>query len=161
MNLRSAFCFVFYLIGHTSLVPVKHCCWPPQRHNHKTCHRGPDQSRKDQRRTDGKRSCHLWRQKWSHCILWWYVLVLSVYVKYWYFKYFLSFCVVTLSCFIYYFVKCYFSLKAIKNSRENTLKRTYDMIEGPMSRAHSGRDGAPFEGNSFVFKVVDQAFVML
>lgn len=43
----------------------------------------------------------------------------------------------------------YFSLKAIKNSRENTLKRTYDMIEGPMNRAHSGREGAPFEGICF------------
>lgn len=43
----------------------------------------------------------------------------------------------------------YFSPKAIKNSRENTLKRTYDMIEGPMSRAHSGREGAPFEGICF------------
>uniref|UniRef100_H3C237 Nuclear receptor corepressor 1 n=1 Tax=Tetraodon nigroviridis TaxID=99883 RepID=H3C237_TETNG len=38
------------------------------------------------------------------------------------------------------------SYDAIKNSRENTLKRTYDMIEGPMSRTHSGRDGAQFEG---------------
>lgn len=85
----------------------------------------------------------------------------GMFLKYWYFKYFLSICVATLSRIIYYFVKCYFSLKAIKNSRENTLKRTYDMIEGPMSRAHSGRDGAPFEGKSFVFEVVDQTFVML
>uniref|UniRef100_A0A8C9Y5W3 Nuclear receptor corepressor 1 n=1 Tax=Sander lucioperca TaxID=283035 RepID=A0A8C9Y5W3_SANLU len=46
------------------------------------------------------------------------------------------------------------SYDAIKNPRENTrsprsgheLKRTYDMMEGPMSRGHPGREGAPFEG---------------
>uniref|UniRef100_A0A8C2WX91 Nuclear receptor corepressor 1 n=1 Tax=Cyclopterus lumpus TaxID=8103 RepID=A0A8C2WX91_CYCLU len=46
------------------------------------------------------------------------------------------------------------SYDAIKNPRENTrsprtaheLKRTYDMIEGPMGRGHPGREGAPFEG---------------
>lgn len=44
--------------------------------------------------------------------------------------------------------------KAIKNSRESTrsprtgheLKRTYDMMEGPIGRAHLGREGAPCEG---------------
>lgn len=85
----------------------------------------------------------------------------GMFLKYWYFKQFLSLSVATLSRIIYYFVKCCFPSKAIKNSRENTLKRTYDMIEGPMSRAHSGRDGAPFEGNSFVFKLVNQTLVML
>uniref|UniRef100_A0A667ZY12 Nuclear receptor corepressor 1 n=1 Tax=Myripristis murdjan TaxID=586833 RepID=A0A667ZY12_9TELE len=46
------------------------------------------------------------------------------------------------------------SYDAIKNPREATrsprtsheLKRTYDMMEGPMSRGHPGREGAPFEG---------------
>ncbi|XP_044078045.1 nuclear receptor corepressor 1 isoform X2 [Siniperca chuatsi] len=46
------------------------------------------------------------------------------------------------------------SYDAIKNPRENTrspragheLKRTYDMMEGPMGRGHPGREGAPFEG---------------
>ncbi|XP_051903662.1 nuclear receptor corepressor 1 isoform X1 [Hippocampus zosterae] len=46
------------------------------------------------------------------------------------------------------------SYDAIKNPRENThsprtgleLKRTYDMMEGPISRGHPGREGAPFEG---------------
>ncbi|XP_042371991.1 nuclear receptor corepressor 1-like, partial [Plectropomus leopardus] len=46
------------------------------------------------------------------------------------------------------------SYDAIKNPRENTrsprtgleLKRTYDMMEAPMSRGHPGREGAPFEG---------------
>uniref|UniRef100_A0A8D3C8Y5 Nuclear receptor corepressor 1 n=1 Tax=Scophthalmus maximus TaxID=52904 RepID=A0A8D3C8Y5_SCOMX len=46
------------------------------------------------------------------------------------------------------------SFDAIKNPRENTrsprmgheLKRTYDMMEGPMGRGHTGREGAPFEG---------------
>lgn len=46
------------------------------------------------------------------------------------------------------------SYDAIKNPRENTrsprtgheLKRTHDMMEGPMGRAHHGREGAPFEG---------------
>lgn len=48
----------------------------------------------------------------------------------------------------------FFCPKAIKNPRENTrsprtgheLKRTYEMIEGPMVRAHPGREGAPYEG---------------
>ncbi|XP_041864022.1 nuclear receptor corepressor 1 isoform X2 [Melanotaenia boesemani] len=43
---------------------------------------------------------------------------------------------------------------AIKNPRENTrsprtgleLKRTHDMMEGPMGRGHSGRERAPLEG---------------
>ncbi|XP_077597171.1 nuclear receptor corepressor 1 isoform X1 [Stigmatopora nigra] len=46
------------------------------------------------------------------------------------------------------------SYDAIKNPRENTrsprtgheLKRTFDMMEGPLSRGHPGREGAPFEG---------------
>ncbi|XP_047235292.1 nuclear receptor corepressor 1 isoform X1 [Girardinichthys multiradiatus] len=46
------------------------------------------------------------------------------------------------------------SYDGIKNPRENTrsprtgheLKRTHDMMEGPMGRAHHGREGAPFEG---------------
>ncbi|XP_061608509.1 nuclear receptor corepressor 1 isoform X4 [Phyllopteryx taeniolatus] len=46
------------------------------------------------------------------------------------------------------------SYDAIKNPRENTrsprtgheLKRTYEMMEGPISRGHPGREGAPFEG---------------
>ncbi|XP_057676398.1 nuclear receptor corepressor 1 isoform X5 [Corythoichthys intestinalis] len=46
------------------------------------------------------------------------------------------------------------SYDAIKNPRENTrsprtgheLKRTYDIMEGPISRGHPGREGAPFEG---------------
>ncbi|KAM4620805.1 LOW QUALITY PROTEIN: nuclear receptor corepressor 1 [Polymixia lowei] len=46
------------------------------------------------------------------------------------------------------------SYDAIKNPREATrsprtgheLKRTYDMMEGPMVRGHPGREGAPFEG---------------
>ncbi|XP_056140734.1 nuclear receptor corepressor 1 [Lampris incognitus] len=46
------------------------------------------------------------------------------------------------------------SYDAIKNPREATrsprtgheLKRTYDMMEGPMARGHPGREGAPFEG---------------
>lgn len=48
--------------------------------------------------------------------------------------------------------------KAIKNPRENTrspragheLKRTYDMMEGPIGRGHPGREGAPFEGKTSV-----------
>ncbi|KAK1882571.1 hypothetical protein KUDE01_023352, partial [Dissostichus eleginoides] len=46
------------------------------------------------------------------------------------------------------------SYDAIKNPRENTrsprtaleLKRTYDMMEGPLGRGHPGREGAQFEG---------------
>ncbi|XP_068186569.1 nuclear receptor corepressor 1 isoform X2 [Antennarius striatus] len=46
------------------------------------------------------------------------------------------------------------SYDAIKNPRENTrsprtgheLKRTYEMMEGPMGKGHPGREGAPFEG---------------
>uniref|UniRef100_A0A4W6ETM5 Nuclear receptor corepressor 1 n=1 Tax=Lates calcarifer TaxID=8187 RepID=A0A4W6ETM5_LATCA len=46
------------------------------------------------------------------------------------------------------------SFDAIKNPRENTrsprtnheMKRTYDMMEGPMARGHPGREGAPYEG---------------
>uniref|UniRef100_A0A3B4Z3Y5 Nuclear receptor corepressor 1 n=1 Tax=Stegastes partitus TaxID=144197 RepID=A0A3B4Z3Y5_9TELE len=46
------------------------------------------------------------------------------------------------------------SYDAVKNPRENTrsprtgheLKRTHDMMEGPMGRGHPGREGAPFEG---------------
>uniref|UniRef100_A0A3Q1BDP2 Nuclear receptor corepressor 1 n=1 Tax=Amphiprion ocellaris TaxID=80972 RepID=A0A3Q1BDP2_AMPOC len=46
------------------------------------------------------------------------------------------------------------SYDAVKNPRENTrsprtghdLKRTHDMMEGPMARGHPGREGAPFEG---------------
>ncbi|XP_075342486.1 nuclear receptor corepressor 1 isoform X3 [Odontesthes bonariensis] len=46
------------------------------------------------------------------------------------------------------------SYDAIKNPRENTrsprtgneLKRTHDMMEGPMGRGHPGREEAPFEG---------------
>uniref|UniRef100_A0A3Q3W1Z9 Uncharacterized protein n=1 Tax=Mola mola TaxID=94237 RepID=A0A3Q3W1Z9_MOLML len=46
------------------------------------------------------------------------------------------------------------SLDAIKNPRENTrsprtgheLKRTYEMIEGPIGRTQPGREGAPYEG---------------
>ncbi|XP_012726673.2 nuclear receptor corepressor 1 isoform X1 [Fundulus heteroclitus] len=46
------------------------------------------------------------------------------------------------------------SYDGIKNPRENTrsprtgheLKRSHDMMEGPMGRAHHGREGAPFEG---------------
>lgn len=56
----------------------------------------------------------------------------------------------------------FFCPKAIKNPRENTrsprtgheLKRTYDMMEGPMGRAHPGREGAPFEGISCVLMSV-------
>lgn len=52
----------------------------------------------------------------------------------------------------------FFCWKAIKNPRENTrsprtgheLKRTYDMMEGPMGRGHPGREGAPFEGVDLV-----------
>lgn len=53
----------------------------------------------------------------------------------------------------------YFCSKAIKNPRENTrsprtgheLKRTYEMIEGPIGRTQPGREGAPYEGISCVF----------
>ncbi|XP_038153535.1 nuclear receptor corepressor 1 isoform X2 [Cyprinodon tularosa] len=46
------------------------------------------------------------------------------------------------------------SYDGIKNPRENTrsprtgheLKRSHDMMEGPIGRAHHGREGAPFEG---------------
>ncbi|XP_072230684.1 nuclear receptor corepressor 1 isoform X6 [Leuresthes tenuis] len=46
------------------------------------------------------------------------------------------------------------SYDAIKNPRENTrsprtgneLKRTHEMMEGPMGRGHPGREEAPFEG---------------
>ncbi|XP_023198627.1 nuclear receptor corepressor 1 isoform X4 [Xiphophorus maculatus] len=46
------------------------------------------------------------------------------------------------------------SYDGLKNPRENTrsprtghdLKRTHDMMESPMGRAHHGREGAPFEG---------------
>ncbi|KAM4547007.1 nuclear receptor corepressor 1 isoform 3-T3 [Fundulus diaphanus] len=46
------------------------------------------------------------------------------------------------------------SYDGIKNPRENTrsprtgheLKRSHDMMEGPLGRAHHGREGAPFEG---------------
>ncbi|KAM9728714.1 nuclear receptor corepressor 1 isoform 4-T4 [Menidia menidia] len=46
------------------------------------------------------------------------------------------------------------SYDAIKNPRENTqsprtvseLKRSHDMMEGPMGRGHPGREEAPFEG---------------
>ncbi|XP_067350893.1 nuclear receptor corepressor 1 isoform X2 [Channa argus] len=46
------------------------------------------------------------------------------------------------------------SFDAIKNPRENTrsprtgheMKRSYDMMEGPIGRGNPGREGAPFEG---------------
>uniref|UniRef100_A0A668A3P8 Nuclear receptor corepressor 1 n=1 Tax=Myripristis murdjan TaxID=586833 RepID=A0A668A3P8_9TELE len=61
------------------------------------------------------------------------------------------------------------SYDAIKNPREATrsprtsheLKRTYDMMEGPMSRGHPGREGAPFEGIAYVSLSVRKLIIML
>lgn len=69
---------------------------------------------------------------------------------------------------VYFFPKhkkhghMFLCLIAIKNPRENTrssrtsheLKRTYDMMEGPMNRGHPARDGAPYEGTACVLVTI-------
>lgn len=58
---------------------------------------------------------------------------------------------------------------AIKNPRENTrsprtsheLKRTFNMMEEPMGRGHTGREGAPLEGTACVSLNIHTVLVCL
>lgn len=139
---KTILCVLFFETGDTSPAPIQHCGRPLEGHDHKACHRGSEQPRQGQRGAASKRSRHLWRQKWPHPLLWPYVLQSLIpqisECSFW-----------SVQTYLFFILS-----KAIKNSRESTrsprtgheLKRTYDMMEGPIGRAHLGREGAPCEG---------------